>query len=108
VKTYQIVFRERAKADLFDLYRYVSEESGHEVAGRYIDRIEAACMALARFPKRGRARHDLRPGLRILGFERRAIIAFVVTERQVVIARILYGGRDFETLLSMMVDDDES
>jgi toxin ParE1/3/4 len=42
----------------------------------------------------------LQPGLRISGFERRAVIAFIVTEDEVVIARVLYGGRDYETLLS--------
>jgi toxin ParE1/3/4 len=46
------------------------------------------------FPKRGARRDDLRPGLRILGFERRAAIALQATAETVVILRILYGGRD--------------
>jgi len=43
-------------------------------------------------------RDDLRPGLRILGFERRAVIALQVTADRVMILRILYGGRDLETV----------
>ena len=50
------------------------------------------------FPDRGIKRDDLRPGLRILGFERRAAIALQVTADSVTILRILYGGRDLETV----------
>ena len=46
------------------------------------------------FPERGRQRDDLRPGLRIVGFERRVSIAFHVSPDTLVIDRIFYGGRD--------------
>ncbi len=52
----------------------------------------------------GVARDDLRPGLRICGFRRRVTIAFVVTEENVEILGIFYGGRDYETLLMIDVD----
>jgi toxin ParE1/3/4 len=99
VKTYTVSFRRRAEADLFELYEHIAESAGRTVAGHYIDRLEAACQALAHYPNRGRKRDDLRRGLRILGFERRVAIAFVVDEREVVIARIFYGGREYEGLL---------
>jgi hypothetical protein len=50
------------------------------------------------FPGRGIRPVELRPGLRILGFERRAVIAFQVAAETVTILRILYGGRDLETV----------
>ena len=50
------------------------------------------------FSDRGIRRDDLRPGLRILGFERRAVITFQLTAEAVTILRILYGGRDIETV----------
>jgi toxin ParE1/3/4 len=46
--------------------------------------------------ERGRRRDDIRPGLRIIGFERRVTVAFAVEEERVVILRIFYGGRDWE------------
>ena len=49
----KISFRPLAEADLLGLYNYIARESGSDVAGTYIDRIEAACLALQRFPKRG-------------------------------------------------------
>jgi toxin ParE1/3/4 len=96
VRRYEVRFRPRAEADLIELYRYIRTESGAEVAGAYIDRIEAACLSLETFPERGTRRDDIRPGLRTMGFERRATIVFQVLIDEVVIVRIFYGGRDYE------------
>jgi toxin ParE1/3/4 len=105
MKTFEVSFRPRAEADLTGLYDYIAAESGHEIAGDYIERIATACMALATFPERGRKRDDIQPGLRIVGFERRATIAFQVTKAEVVIVRIFYGGQDYEHLLQGAEDD---
>ena len=59
----------------------------------YLERIEAYCQGFSLFPKRGRRRDDLFPGLRVVGFERRLSIAFLVEPERVVILRVLYGGR---------------
>lgn len=95
----RVSFRPQAEADLLNLYRYIAAESGLEVAGGYIDRIETACLSLATFPERGRNRDDIRRGLRILGFERRISLIFQVKKAEVVIVRILYGGQNLERLL---------
>jgi plasmid stabilization system protein ParE len=42
----------------------------------------------------------MRPALRILGFARRAVIAFQIAPGMVRILRIFYGGRDRETVFS--------
>jgi plasmid stabilization system protein ParE len=39
----------------------------------------------------------VREGLRIVGFERRVSVAFVVEDSEVIILRILYAGQEFET-----------
>ncbi len=46
MKKFEVSFRPLAEADLFGLYHYIAEEAGQEVAASYIDRIEAACLAL--------------------------------------------------------------
>jgi toxin ParE1/3/4 len=104
--THEVRFRPEAEADLFTLYRYISDRSGPVRAGDYIARIEAACMALATFPQRGTKRDDLAPGIRIIGFERRATIAFRVEDDTVRIVRIFYGGRDYETYFHGLEEDD--
>lgn len=89
-----IRFRPAAAADLIELYNYILENAGPDVALRYIERIEVACNRLAQFPERGTLRDDLSPGIRLLGFERRASIAFLVDESTVRIVRVFYGGRN--------------
>jgi toxin ParE1/3/4 len=96
---YRVGFRPRAQADLFALYSYIHLQAGHKIAGEYVDRIEAACLSLGNFPHRGTRRDDIRPGIRTMGFERRATIVFRVRKTAVVIVRILYGGRDYSLAL---------
>jgi toxin ParE1/3/4 len=92
-------FRPQAEADPIGLYEYIASRSGPAIAIGYIERIEAACMALASFPKRGTCRDDILPGLRTVGFERRVTIAFRVLRTRVEIVTIAYGGREFEGTL---------
>ena len=96
MKRHKLSFRPLAEADLLGLYRYIASEAGHDVAGQYIDRIEAACRTLETLPRRGTQRDDIRPGIRTMGFERRATIVFQVIRTEVVIVRIFYGGQDYE------------
>ncbi|MFZ4539394.1 hypothetical protein [Propionivibrio sp.] len=49
-------------------------------------------------------RDDVRPGLRITNYKKRAVIAFDVTTEQVSIIGVFYGGQDYETILQ---DDPE-
>jgi toxin ParE1/3/4 len=98
-KTYAVTFRPVAEADSFALYDYIAAQSGPIRAGEYIARLEQACTALSTFPERGTRRDDILPGLRTIGFERRATIAFRVVRNTVEIVAIAYAGRDFESVL---------
>lgn len=92
----KVVFSPEARDDLFELYRYIFERGAPIAALAYIERLEGRCMALADFPEQGLRRDDIRPGLRLVGFERRTEIAFHVTPSAVIIDRILHGGRVIE------------
>jgi toxin ParE1/3/4 len=46
--------------------------------------------------ERGHRRDDIRPRLRVVGFERRVTIAFTVSAEAVTILRVFYDGRDWE------------
>ncbi len=76
--TWTVVFSDAAVADLVAIYDYIAEHGGHEVALRFIERIETYCLGLSTLPERGTRRDDLRPGLRTVGFRRRATILFEV------------------------------
>jgi len=96
--TFRLAFAPEARDDLRAIYLYIADAAGADRAIGYIHRIEAACQGLCDFPQRGARRDDLAPGLRVIGFERRASIAFHVGPNIVVIDRILYGGRDLNAL----------
>lgn len=96
----KVVFRAAAERDLTKLYRDIRDQRGEPtVAIDYIRRIRAYCEGFSELPERGAKRDDIRPGLRIIGFERRVAIAFTFDERHVRIGRIFYGGRNYEALL---------
>ena len=67
------------------------------MASAYVERLADYCFSFELFAERGRRRDDIRPGVRIVGFERRISIAFTVMPEQVIILRLLYGGRQIES-----------
>ena len=97
MKHYAIGFAPEAESDLIQLYDMIAEAASPVVAIGYIERIEAFCKVLETVPLGGTDRSDIRPGLRTIGFERRATIAYRVTGDRVEILRIFYGGQNWET-----------
>lgn len=64
------------------------------------------CESLGTFPHRGTMRDDVRPGLRITNYKKRAVIAFDVDAEQVSIIGVFYGGQDYEPILQDDPEDD--
>ena len=95
----RVVFRREALAQLDELYDFVAAAGSPLAAADLVDAIVTFCEDLAPFPLRGTARDDIRPGLRTIGFRRRAVVAFVVRADAVVILGVFYGGRDYEPVL---------
>jgi toxin ParE1/3/4 len=87
-------FLPAADADLRELYDHIAVQSGTRIAMDYVERVHTTCMRLEVSPYRGTRHDEIRPGIRTFGFERRVTIVFKVLKHEVVIARILYGGRD--------------
>jgi plasmid stabilization system protein ParE len=92
---YKVRLLSEAEDDLFELHRYISRKSSAAIAENYVARIKAFLTGFDQFPHRGTVREDKRRGLRIVGFERRISVAFVVAGDEVFILRILYAGRQF-------------
>ncbi|OBG86629.1 plasmid stabilization protein [Mycobacterium sp. E802] len=98
--TLTVVFTPEAEDQLVELYRYIATAGSADVAARYSQDIVAFCEELAAFPHRGRARDDVRPGLRTIGFRRRVVIAFAVLGEKLIVIGVFYGGRDYEAIMS--------
>ena len=99
MKTYTVVFTPEAAEQVTQLYRYISKHASQAVALRYARAILDHCLKMRSAPYRGTRRDDIRPGLRITNFRRRAAIAFAIDAEFVVIIGIFYGGQDYEATL---------
>jgi toxin ParE1/3/4 len=78
LKRREVVFSPEARHDLLELYDWIAERAGDEVALGYVDRLESYCRGFEVASLRGRRRDDIRPGLRVTSFERRVASAFTV------------------------------
>lgn len=95
MQRYIVRLMPEAERDLLSIYRYVRDISASgEVARRYVERISGFLATLETFPERGTVRNEIREGLRIVGFEGRASVAFMVEADSVIVFRIAYGGQE--------------
>lgn len=103
--THRVVFSPEAEEQLVALYGYIAAAASAEIAARYIEAIVNYCESLSTFPLRGTMRDDVRPGLRVTNYKKRAVIAFEVDAEQVSIIGVFYGGRDYGTILQEEFDE---
>jgi plasmid stabilization system protein ParE len=106
--SHRVVFSPEAEGQLADLYRYIAVTVSPAIAARYTEAIVSYCESLRTFPHRGAMRDDVRPGLRITNYKKRAVIAFDIDAEMVSIIGIFYGGQDYETILHDETDDDSA
>lgn len=102
---YHVIFSPEALEQLAELFRYIAEAASPDIAARYTEAIVSYCDSLSAFPLRGTKRDDVRAGLRITNYKKRAVIAFDVDSEVVSILGIFYGGQDYETILQGEPDD---
>lgn len=100
--TYTIRIAPEAQQQLDTIEDYISIASGHAaVADQFVDDVVVYCESFETFPERGTQRGELLPGLRIVGYRRRATIAFRVDTRNRVVVILgmfyVYGGQDYES-----------
>ena len=89
-------------ADYAAIARHVETwTSDRSVADRTVGAIRADVRGLADTPHRDTRRDDLRLGLRIAPFQKRAAIAFEIDDDRgvVTVLRVFYGGQDYEAAL---------
>jgi toxin ParE1/3/4 len=60
MKKYKVIIDPQAKADLKEIFVYVSVNDNLESANKLLDRIEETCFKLERYPERGHIPPELR------------------------------------------------
>jgi toxin ParE1/3/4 len=98
MKQREVVFSPEAETDLTNLFDFIAVRSSDQTALNYILRIEEFCNGLDLASERGTLRDDIRKGLRVVGFERRLVIAFTCDEDRVVILRMFSSGQNWEAV----------
>ena len=99
--SYRVIFTPEAEEQLAALYGTIAVAASPDIAARYTEAIVSyCCESLCTFPHRGTLRDDVRTGLRITNYKKRAVISFDVGAEQVSIIGVFYGGQDYETILT--------
>ncbi|HET9500269.1 MAG TPA: type II toxin-antitoxin system RelE/ParE family toxin [Marmoricola sp.] len=101
-----------ARQHLHHLDEWIAEKATTETARRFvaaiIDRIDGVLV----FPLAGRARDDVRPGMRTVTFKKRTLIAYEVDESSgelvVNVLGVFHGGQDWEAALGEDQGDPEA
>lgn len=95
-----VFLREEAIADLDGIFDFLTDNGASpEVAIGFVRRIRARCEKIGSVPEGGVLRPDLGPGLRMVPFERSAVVIYRVADDVVDVLNIFYGGRDYEAAM---------
>jgi toxin ParE1/3/4 len=87
----------QAQADLDDLWDYLAERN-ETAADHLLDEILERARHHARFPKTGRPRDDLLPGLRSF-VVRPYVVFFRPVDDTIEILRVVHGSRDVDDIM---------
>ena len=89
----------QARAGLSNIWNYIVKESGNiAAADSVIDAITERFYLVSQYPRMGRARDDLREGLRSFAVGE-YVIVYTVEDEDVHILHVFHGRRDLEGLL---------
>lgn len=95
----RLIYRRTASTDLTAILRHIAADNPH-AARAFVTEIRRRCTVLAEFPRLGRARPDIAPGLRVFTIDGRAAVAYRASEDGVVILRVFSAGQDYEAILA--------
>lgn len=95
----RVVILRRARADLNALFDWIADEASVATALRYLEHVKRYIDGFDLAAERGTRHDDVRPGLRMIGFERRLTILFTTTDTEVRILRVLRAGQDWTSEL---------
>jgi len=100
MQRFPVEYRADAVEDIEQLFSYVPETSFDTViAARFTDRVFERCEKIGDAPFGGVSRDDLGLGIRVVAFERKAVILYIVRDETVWITNVFSGRRDYAALL---------
>lgn len=110
--TGRINYSPEAEQQLNELDDWISKAASAEIARRFVSAILDQVDGILVFPLAGRARDDVRPGMRTSTFKKRTLVAYEVDESSgelvVNILGVFHGGQDWEAALGEDQGDPEA
>jgi toxin ParE1/3/4 len=99
VERLPVEYRPEAVADIEAVFFYVLKASGSfGTASNFTERIFERCESIGNVPKGGTGRPDLGEGIRIVPFERSAVILYRLKGEPIKIVNVFYRGRDYAAI----------
>lgn len=86
-----------ATQDLFDIWDYVCRVASDAVADKQLQEIDHICILLERSPELGKARDDVRKGLRSMRVDR-YVVFYRIAKNAIEVVRVLEERRDVDSL----------
>jgi toxin ParE1/3/4 len=86
-----------ARQDLLDIWSYVATHSSAAIADKQLHEVDRVCLALGGWPEYGKARDDVRRGLRSVSVSR-YVVFYRVTKTAIEIVRVLDERRDVDVI----------
>jgi toxin ParE1/3/4 len=101
--TGRISFTPEAERQLNELDDWITKAASAEIARRFVSAIFDHIDGILVFPLAGRARDDVRPGMRTSTFKKRTLVAYEVDESSgelvVNILGLFHGGQEWQAAL---------
>jgi toxin ParE1/3/4 len=94
-----VIWSSDALADLSEIWKYYVTVAGRHTADKIVWEIGDACLLLEDHPFGGRARNEVRPGLRSIAASPH-VIFYRVTNDIAEIVRVLDGRRDLDQIFA--------
>ena len=95
----RVVLARTALNDLTRIGRWIIEAGAPQTGQRYVARIKVRLAKLGDAPEAGRPYGFSDPGLRIIGYERRVMIAYRIEKTRIIVVRVFYGGQNWQKAL---------
>jgi toxin ParE1/3/4 len=99
----RVAFTPEARQQLDELDDWIASASSPEVAQRFVSAVLDHIDGIPTFPQAGRARHDIRPGVRTTTYRKRTIVAYEIDtsgpDLVVTVLGVFHGGQDWSTAL---------
>lgn len=110
--TGRINYTPETQHQLNELDDWIAKAASAETARRFVTAILDHIDGILVFPLAGRARDDVRPGMRTITFKKRTLVAYEVDESSgelvVNVLGVFHGGQDWEAALGEDQDDPEA